>query len=158
MTTNVNESGGGKLFFAALLAILFVLISAAAVWATQVRPAAQQVAVEPSPVAGAVEAVDLEAAINKGACIACHVIPNIPAAAGVLGPDLSNIGLDGATRIPGYTAEEYIRESIENSNAFIVAECPTGPCIAGTMPQKIQLDEAELEVIISYLSTLGVGD
>ncbi len=158
MTTNMNESGGGRLFFAAILAILFVLISAAAVWATQVRPAAQQMAVEPSPVAGTAGEVDLEAAINKGGCIGCHVIPNIPAAVGVLGPDLSNIGLDGATRISGYTAEEYIRESIADSNAFIVAECPTGPCIAGTMPQKIQLDEAELEAIVSYLSSLGVED
>ena len=109
--------------------------------------------------AAAATEVDLEAtiaAVNKGGCTACHTIPDIPGAVGVVGPSLANIGLDGADRRPGYTAEEYIRESLLEPNAFTAPECPTGPCIAGTMPQ-VWLENDEVEVIVGYLSTLGAG-
>jgi mono/diheme cytochrome c family protein len=103
--------------------------------------------------------VDLEAvtaAVNKAGCSACHTIPDIPGAIGVVGPSLANIGLDGATRRPDYTAEAYIRESLLQPNAFTAPECPTGPCITGAMPQ-IVLDDPEIELLVSYLSTLGVN-
>jgi hypothetical protein len=103
--------------------------------------------------------VDLDeviAAINKGGCTACHTIPNIPGAVGVVGPNLANIGVTGAERIPGYEAEAYIRESLVEPNAFTAPECPTGPCITGVMPE-ILLEDAEVDVIVSYLATLGTG-
>lgn len=55
------------------------------------------------------------------------------------------------------TVEEYIRESILNPNAFVVAQCPTGPCPKGVMIQnfKDQISESELEALIGYLMTLG---
>ncbi len=109
--------------------------------------------------AGTIDAAgtDLDAviaAIEKGGCTACHTIPNIPNAIGQVGPDLSKIGTDGATRQDGYSAEEYIRESLREPSAFIAPECPLGPCVAGTMPQ-LTLDQSEIETIVSYLSTLG---
>ncbi|MDH3675291.1 MAG: hypothetical protein OES12_07330 [Anaerolineae bacterium] len=103
--------------------------------------------------------VDLDeviAAINKGGCTACHTIPDIPGAVGVVGPNLANIGVAGAERIPGYEAEAYIRESLVEPNAFTAPECPTGPCITGVMPE-ILLEDAEVDVIVSYLATLGTG-
>jgi hypothetical protein len=69
---------------------------------------------------------------------------------------LSHIGVDGATRIEGYTAEAYIRESLLEPGAFTVPECPTGSCVTGVMPTLSQLNEAEIEVLVGYLSTLGV--
>jgi hypothetical protein len=96
------------------------------------------------------------AVVNKGGCVACHSIPNIPGAVGQVGPDLSHIGVDGATRIEGYTAEAYIRESLLEPGAFTVPECPTGSCVTGVMPTLSQLNEAEIEVLVGYLSTLGV--
>jgi hypothetical protein len=99
--------------------------------------------------------VDLDeviAAINKGGCTACHTIPDIPGAVGVVGPNLANIGVAGAERIPG----AYIRESLVEPNAFTAPECPTGPCITGVMPE-ILLEDAEVDVIVSYLATLGTG-
>ena len=101
---------------------------------------------------------DLEtviAAINTGGCTACHTIPGIPNAIGQVGPNLSNIGVDAATRREGYTAEEYIRESLKDPTAFTAPECPTGPCITGAMPV-LQLDDAQIDTIVSYLTTLGV--
>ena len=104
--------------------------------------------------------VDLEAAIaaiNKGGCIACHTIPDVPGAVGLVGPNLSNIGLDAATRIDGYSAVDYIHESIADPLAFTAAECPFGPCTPGTMPPMPQLTEDDITAIVNYLATLGVG-
>lgn len=102
--------------------------------------------------------VDLDAAItaiNSGGCIACHTIPGIPNAVGMVGPDLSNIGVDAATRIEGYSAEDYIRESLIEPNAFVAPDCPTGPCVEGVMVVA-GVSDADLEIIIDYLLTLGV--
>ena len=60
-------------------------------------------------------------------CIGCHgnmaegSINNI-------GPWLGDIATRGGDIIEGYTAEQYIYESILNPNAYIAAECPNGPC------------------------------
>lgn len=60
-------------------------------------------------------------------CSGCHGSPDgtIPAA---VGPDLSQIAVEGATRIEGYSAAQYIYESILEPNAFIAPDCPNGPC------------------------------
>ncbi len=145
------------MFFAAMLSIFFVLVAAALVWATQVQTAA----VEPAAVAGIDKApVDLAAAsvaIAEGGCVACHTIPDIPGSIGQVGPNLADLGLNGAARRDGYTAEEYIRESILDPNAFIAPDCPNGPCPAGAMPL-IRLDRAKVEVIVSFLSSLGLAE
>jgi len=120
--------------------------------------AAAEVGAEaPQSSAAEINLDEVIAAINKGGCTACHTIPNIPNAVGQVGPDLSNIGVDGANRREGYSAEQYIRESIMEPNAFAAPECPTGPCIAGAMPV-VLLSDSELEAIVNYLSTLGVAE
>ena len=43
----------------------------------------------------------------------------MPEAIGLLGPDLSTIGADAAGRQPGVSAEDYLRESIRDPEAFI---------------------------------------
>jgi hypothetical protein len=108
-------------------------------------------------VAAVPELAAVEPIVIKAACIGCHVIPGIPAAVGQVGPDLSNIGVDGATRIPGYTAEQYIRESLLNPNAFIAPECPTGPCLPNLMVQNLgdTLTAEEIDTLVAYLASLG---
>lgn len=127
------------------------------------QPATAQSAAS-QPAAGSTEPILLAPAdavrtISGAGCVNCHVIPGIPGANGMVGPDLSTIGVDGAARIPGYTAADYIRESILNPNAFIAPECPTGPCFGGIMLQSFAgtLSDGDLEIIVSYLSTLGTG-
>lgn len=122
------------------------------------EPTAASAAAEAAPAAGGVPAAETVAPIfTKGTCVACHVIPNIPGAVGVIGPDLTQIGAVGATRIPGYTAEQYIRESIVNPNAFIAPECPTGACLAGVMLQNLTdiLTPEELDLVVAYLAAQG---
>lgn len=108
-------------------------------------------------VAAVPELAAVEPIVIKAACIGCHVIPGIPAAVGQVGPDLSNIGVDGASRIPGYTAEQYIRESLLNPNAFIAPECPAGPCLPNLMVQNLgdTLTAEEIDTIVAYLASLG---
>ena len=61
-------------------------------------------------------------------CSGCHGAPDGSTPASV-GPDLTNIAVDGATRVEGYTAQMYIYESVLHPNAVIAPNCPTGPCL-----------------------------
>jgi len=100
---------------------------------------------------------EVAAIVTKGTCFACHVIPGVTTAVGQVGPNLSNIGVDAATRIPDYTAEQYIRESLLDPNAFIAPECPTGPCLPNLMVQNLgdTLTPEEIDTLVAYLVTLG---
>ena len=53
---------------------------------------------------------------GSGGCSACHAIDGV--AQGVLGPALNGIGSAAANRIAGYSAEQYIRESILEPDAY----------------------------------------
>jgi len=99
-------------------------------------------------------------AFLNGGCGACHIIPGIPNAQGVLGPDLSQIGAVAEERIrsgeyggQSQTVAEYMRESLLHPDAFVAPECLTGPCQEGLMPAQT-LGEQELEAIVDYLAKL----
>ena len=85
-------------------------------------------------------------------CAGCHGEAD---GAGVIGPSLAGIATRGAETVPGQSAEEYIRTSIVNPQAYIVPECPTGPCQAGLMPQNYgqTLSPEELDGLVEYLLT-----
>ena len=95
---------------------------------------------------------------TKAGCIGCHVIPNVPGAAGAVGPNLSEIGVVAATRVEGLSAVEYIYQSILEPDAFIAPECPAGPCLPGLMLQNLGdvLTPEEIDMVVAYLATLGV--
>ena len=50
-------------------------------------------------------------------CSTCHIVEGM--AAGLIGPDLSHIGTDAATRKPGMSGDEYLRESIRSPEAHV---------------------------------------
>lgn len=106
------------------------------------------------------------AAFQKGACASCHTIPGIPNAAGVIGPNLSDIVMmadehikSGTYTGSAKTASEFIHESIEKPDAFLSPTCPTGPCAAGLMPATLStsLNSDEITAIVQYLSGLPDG-
>lgn len=113
-----------------------------------------------APVTDAAAApIDVEAVtaiVTKGTCNACHTIPGIAGAVGIVGPNLSNIGAEASTRIPGYTAEQYLHESLVDPNAFIAPKCPFGSCTPGSMPNTLvqTLTPEEIQTMINYLLTL----
>ena len=100
------------------------------------------------------------AAMTVTGCNSCHVTPGLlDAGSGMLGPDQTYLGDVAATRREGYTAEEYIRESIVEPSAFVVEECPLGQCLE-VMPQNYGdlLTEEELNAIVAYLASLKSGE
>jgi mono/diheme cytochrome c family protein len=88
-------------------------------------------------------------------CAACHKIEGFEAAIGQVGPDMTHLATVAADRVAGQAAEEYIRTSIANPAAYLVPECPLGPC-ADVMPKDFgtRLAQQELDDIVTYLLTL----
>ena len=103
------------------------------------------------------ETADLAiAAMTATGCNSCHVTTGLPMFDGtMLGPDQTNLGAIAGSRREGYTAEEYIRESILEPSAFIVEECPLGQCLQ-VMPENYGelLSEEDLDAIVAYLLSL----
>ena len=123
---------------------------------------------EQSPVSSTVSSGDpvVIAAFQKGACGSCHKIAGIPNAAGVVGPDLSDISMaaDEHFKSDSYTgkattAEEYIHESILDPNLFLAPTCPTGACAPNVMPAALAdtLTADEVNSIATYLGGLPAG-
>ena len=78
-------------------------------------------------------------------------------AQGILGPDQSRIGALAAERIPGYTAEQYIRESIVEPCAYNVTPADEGitqdfvcELMVATMAG-IQLSDADVDALVAFL-------
>jgi mono/diheme cytochrome c family protein len=102
----------------------------------------------PRPVQGD-DAADL--ILNAG-CGACHLIGDLGEAHKV-GPELTNIADVAGERVAGLSAAAYLRQSIVKPNAYIVPECPNGPCPANVMPQNYEerLSDDQIEQIVQYL-------
>ncbi|GAB4577714.1 MAG: hypothetical protein Fur0022_04450 [Anaerolineales bacterium] len=96
-----------------------------------------------------------KAVFLKAGCIACHAIEGV--STGAVGPELSQIGTVAETRVPGQTAEQYIHTSIVDPNAFIVPDCPPGPCASpSVMPLTFgeTLSEEQIADLVAYLLSL----
>ena len=90
-----------------------------------------------------------------GGCLACHTIEGT--AQGILGPDQTHVGTWAANRIPGYTAEQYIRESIVEPCAYNVTPADDGieadydcKLMEATM-KSIFLSDAEIDALVAFL-------
>jgi mono/diheme cytochrome c family protein len=116
----------------------------------------EQQAAQPTPTALPSDAspVDIGKAVyTASGCAGCH---GEPGGAGIVGPSITGIATRAGSTVPGLSAEDYIRESIVNPNAYIAPECPSGPCAANLMPQTFgqTLSPDELDGLIQYLLTL----
>ncbi len=105
----------------------------------------------------------IAAGFQKGGCGACHVIPGVANAAGTIGPDLSKMGEVAEKRVQdkaytgkAKTAVDYVRESIVNPAAYLVPQCPGGPCQPNLMLPSMgqSLSQAELDSVVGYLAGL----
>jgi mono/diheme cytochrome c family protein len=96
-------------------------------------------------------------AFADGGCVACHSIKGVGGEAATVGPHLFRLGVIAADRRPGDSVAAYIEESILDPDAFIMPNCPTGPCPSGVMPQTYgdTLSAEDLATIVDYLAVLG---
>ncbi len=81
-------------------------------------------------------------------CVTCHSLePGVV----IVGPSLATIGADAGSRVDGKSAEQYIRQSIMETDAFVVEGF-----IAGTMPAALsdEMSEAQINNLVAYLMTL----
>jgi len=87
---------------------------------------------------------------GSGGCSACHTIEGV--SQGLVGPDLTNIGADAATRKPGLSAKEYIEESIRDPEAFVAEGVERA--MAGLMTKAItsSLTDEQVEALVDFLS------
>jgi mono/diheme cytochrome c family protein len=81
-------------------------------------------------------------------CATCH---SKETGTVIIGPSLAGIANLAAERVEGVSAEEYLRQSITQPDAFVVEGYP-----AGVMPAKYteELSEEELDSLVAYLLTL----
>lgn len=109
------------------------------------------------PTSEGVASAEVTAAFGKGGCTACHTVKGIGGGTATIGPNLSRIGAIASDRRPGTSVEAYIEESIVSPNAFIMPNCPNGPCPSGAMPQTFAdtLSESDISTIVNYLAALG---
>lgn len=82
-------------------------------------------------------------------CSACHAVSSVPGATGAVGPKLDGLGERAGTRVSGVSAEDYIKQSIENPSAFVV------PGFAPSMPAlKASMTDQEFTDLVAFLSSL----
>lgn len=83
-----------------------------------------------------------------GACIACHQVTSDLT---VVGPSLQGIANRARERIPGMTAEDYLRQSILDPNVYLVPDFQPG-----LMPItfELTLSEQDIDDVIAYMLTL----
>lgn len=122
--------------------------------ATPTMPRINPVIILPSatdpPTATAVAGLKLF--VIDGACGVCHAIDGV--ALGGPRPDLNGIATTAANRIPGYTAEQYLRESILEPDAHLVDGYTAGFMTAVMAPIMPNLSDADINNLVDYLLTL----
>lgn len=85
------------------------------------------------------------------ACSSCHIISGIPEAVGLLGPDLTSIATDAATRKPGLSAREYIAESIRDPQAFVAEGVERATPGLMTAAITAGLTDADVAALVEFL-------
>jgi cytochrome c oxidase subunit 2 len=83
-------------------------------------------------------------------CDTCHSLKPGPAVLG-LGPSLAQIGRNAGSRVPGQSADDYLRESILEPNAHIALGFSANVMAAS---YEAQLSQQEVEDLVAYLLTL----
>jgi len=84
------------------------------------------------------------AALERFQCGACHIIPGVPGARGVVGPPLDN-----------YARRVYIAGKLPRDEALLARWIADAPSLSpGTAMPKIEMTQAEARAMAAYLVTL----
>ena len=101
--------------------------------------------------AGLAQAKTGEQIFTAAGCAGCHTFG--PAGSnGTIGPSLDELKTQAGNIEPGKSAEEYVRESIEDPGAFLVQGYPNA-----MPPFKGRLTDAQIQALVDYLLQTGGG-
>ena len=89
--------------------------------------------------------------LSLGQNVSCRVCHSLEPDVRLVGPSFAGVATRAETRIPGLSAEEYIRQSILDPNAYVVEEFPAGQMLQNF--DEILTDE-QLDDIVAFLLTL----
>ncbi len=132
----------------ALLALAFLAACGAQQQATPQQaqaPAGEQAAAAGNPERGR-QLFQSSSVAGLPGCAACH---SLEPGTVLVGPSLAGIGTRAAQRVPGMSAEEYLRQSILEPDAYVVEGFPKG-----AMPAYRNISEQDLQDLIAFLLTL----
>lgn len=105
-----------------------------------------------APAAGGDLAIQGQAVFTgTGICMTCHTIDGVPGAVGVIGPDLTHIATDAATRQPGVSARDYITTSIVDPESFIAEGIERATPGLMTAAIVANLSDADVEALVEFL-------
>jgi cytochrome c oxidase subunit 2 len=99
--------------------------------------------------AGLAQAKTGEQIFTAAGCAGCHTFA--PAGSnGTIGPNLDDLAAAAANREPGKSAQEYVRESLLNPEAFLVEG------FGNAMPSyEGRLTDEQIQVLVDYLLQNG---
>lgn len=95
--------------------------------------------------------VDVGEEVFSSSTAGCSVCHSLEPGVEIVGPSLANIGFEASTRIPGLSAEEYLRESILEPDAHVLEGYPAGQML--DIYEEV-LSEDEIDSLIAYLMSL----
>jgi mono/diheme cytochrome c family protein len=85
---------------------------------------------------------------SQAGCQICH---SLEPGRQLVGPSLAGIGITARSRVPGLSADEYIRQSILDPDAYIVEGFRAGQMLP---IYEEQLSDEEIDALVQFLSTL----
>ena len=87
-------------------------------------------------------------------CYQCHFIEGIPEANALIGPEHTRIGSDAANRVPGMSAEDYLKESIVDPELRIAdgVERATPGLMTKAIVEK--LTDEQIDALVAFMLTL----
>ncbi len=145
----------------AVLAIALLLAACGGASSAPTAPAAPA-AQQPAPASGG-NAANGQALFSQpglagnASCATCH---SLEPGKVLVGPSLAGVATRAATSVPGETAEQYLHQSIVDTNVFLAKGCnandPQAQCAASIMPQDWaqKLSEQQIDDLVAYLLTL----
>jgi mono/diheme cytochrome c family protein len=81
----------------------------------------------------------------------CRICHSLDEGVTLVGPSLAGIETAAATRVPGLSAEEYLRQSIVDPDTYIVEGLPAGQMVPNYLDL---LSEDGIENLVAYLLTI----
>jgi nitric oxide reductase subunit C len=85
---------------------------------------------------------------SQPGCVTCHSLEPDKV---LVGPSLAGVATGAGSRVSGQSADEYLRESIQNTNAYTVDGFAAGVMPAGLADE---LSEQQVADLVAYLMTL----